>query len=1351
MGTASLFARQARVVKLALTVTAVWGLLAVHACGPATDVEAPVATERAALPPSGWQSGDVGNPPAEGGVTEVDAGVFQVTGWGRGVNDRSSDNDTEPDQMHFVYREVDAGDDVELVVRLNSFSGPRYSHAGVAIRKSTDGGLDSMGSASLGLNSCDPDPGSPNPPPCTDTLPMNKFFVTGRVDGKFWRHDQDTRVEPDTNEPVWLRLQKVGNDFYVSRSWDGQIWIPLQNLSGGEFTLTEAETGDAGVPKALVGFYVSSDDVTVTDGGPGIAEFEIDYIGDVRPDATTTWVGATFAKQSTNVLSWYMSGLYVDALGRAYKVAHDGESGHILDVFQDGQPLRLASHNIMSLPQGAVTGDPDEPGSIYLGMSGMNMGQAAHKVQKFDWTSSDSITAASSASWFLPAAGELASLAAGTGLVFVADHANDLITVLDADDLSFENEFDFVSPGAMAVDSEGRVWITQTSLPYPTLHGNFDLDPQAPAPVIKCYELVGGEYEPCGIQITGIDNPVAIAFDQDENRLLIADNGEDQQVLSYSLASQPQSPQALLGQQGGVYTGADRGRIHPDEPGDNYDRFYNLTGVGVDGEGNLYVGNGNRLDIRSFDAEGDLAWKVFGFEDPFDFDPAADGELLFSARERFEFDTTQSAAGTEWDFAGVTWDPFQYDEKQEDGRTKRRSGTPWVRHVLDEDDNPYRIMIVHGEQDPSDPFSTTTYSSAYAHDHPYLSGRRWHNIYRFDADDMAVPCGAISIERLCDIPGAWDIPGTPKHTCGTDPLCMCNLDGETDTGSRDVTNVMKIWIDGDGDGLRDEAAWPCSDDTDEVVCTDTPFYADGVPGVDEGDGGDVPPAEWPGTSIDADGGIWLNFPLTKKIWYLPRLGETTAGGPIYDVALHEGRFIDDMPTDGTPELTSIIDLDYDVGADVMYVLGNYEPGRSMIVRYEDWSNSSQRARVWTELLPTPLDEEDFISYLTVGDYVATKYIDLEVEGSKLFVAEHLGPVHVHEATTGAEVTRLYAGAEVSGHQTWNHTGIRALKRSDGEYLLAVSDVSKHGRTLVYRWNPGCTVDEDCADGEACNSGVCEVECDPNGAFGSSTSVLSGTTTADGITLMPGGLVAYISRYTNSTTGYDIYRSERDSTSDPFEDLTAVSGINSNADDRAPSLTTDGLTLYFWSKYNAPGGNGNLVMATRANTGVEFSSRSTIPGTGVNSDQSDEDPFFSAAAQALYFTSDRPGGDRDLWMLSLVSGNFVNPTKLTGVNTSNDWEEERRAILTADALTMYLHSDRLGFQQDTDGDIFIATRASTSNAFGTPSLVGNLNTSGREFPVALSANECTLYYASNKDTGGGNTQTFRLYQATRAAP
>jgi RHS repeat-associated protein len=305
----------------------------------------------------------------------------------------------------------------------------------------------------------------------------------------------------------------------------------------------------------------------------------------------------------------------------------------------------------------------------------------------------------------------------------------------------------------------------------------------------------------------------------------------------------------------------------------------------------------------------------------------------------------------------------------------------------------------------------------------------------------------------------------------------------------------------------------------------------------------------------------------------------------------------------------------------------------------------------------------------------------------------------------------------------------------------------------------CFADRNCASGTYCVFGKCstgaDTACDPDAPFGPISQVFAGDLTADGFTLSADEKTAYVSR--KASTDYDIYVTTRNSTSEPFVALSPVDPVNSPFDDRAPWISDDGLRLYFWTKNTGWPGSGNLMMSSRNTIAEAFGAPEEVED--VNSSASDEDPFLLRDEKTLFFTSDRPTGDRDLWIATRSA--LTEPFSLTntvkipetagGVNTPNEFEEERRPILTPDGLTLYFHSDREGWNADHNGDIFIAKRTSLTAAFGTPSLVDGLNYSGREFPVTLSRDSCTLYFASNRDTGAGGSMDFRLYRASRCVP
>ena len=147
-------------------------------------------------------------------------------------------------------------------------------------------------------------------------------------------------------------------------------------------------------------------------------------------------------------------------------------------------------------------------------------------------------------------------------------------------------------------------------------------------------------------------------------------------------------------------------------------------------------------------------------------------------------------------------------------------------------------------------------------------------------------------------------------------------------------------------------------------------------------------------------------------------------------------------------------------------------------------------------------------------------------------------------------------------------------------------------------------------------------------------------------------------------------------------------------------------------------------------------------TAVNSSSYDRDPSLSPDGLTLYLSSDRTGSQNgDVWSASRASltAAFGAATLDTSVSSGS---AETRISFTADGLTAALGSSRTG----TEGgiDIFLATRASTGVPFGvfTNALLTSVNSSDQEHDPFLSSDGLRLYFAPS--TGGQHIEV-----ATRA--
>jgi len=215
--------------------------------------------------------------------------------------------------------------------------------------------------------------------------------------------------------------------------------------------------------------------------------------------------------------------------------------------------------------------------------------------------------------------------------------------------------FAFTRPGPMVVDTRGDLWIIQEANDFPigtTMTTKY-------TGAILCYHP-NGTY--ANKQITDVTNPAAIAYDSVNDRLLIADNSSNLNVRIYTNLSTTPTFANTFGVTGGLYAGSHPGQINDPASG-GYARFYGITGVGVDSQGNIYVSCGNQgSDLRKFTSAGALVWMVNGlfFCNCPDVDPDSDGTQAYSTYFHGALDYNQTAPGAEWSYAGFNWNGSLY-------------------------------------------------------------------------------------------------------------------------------------------------------------------------------------------------------------------------------------------------------------------------------------------------------------------------------------------------------------------------------------------------------------------------------------------------------------------------------------------------------------------------------------------------------------------------------------------------------------------------------------------------------------------------------------------------------------------
>lgn len=199
-----------------------------------------------------------------------------------------------------------------------------------------------------------------------------------------------------------------------------------------------------------------------------------------------------------------------------------------------------------------------------------------------------------------------------------------------------------------------------------------------------------------------------------------------------------------------------------------------------------------------------------------------------------------------------------------------------------------------------------------------------------------------------------------------------------------------------------------------------------------------------------------------------------------------------------------------------------------------------------------------------------------------------------------------------------------------------------------------------------------------------------------------------------------------------------------------ALSRDGHRLFFHSNRDGFGGN-DLYVSRRKDNRDDFGWEPPVNlGSAINSSSNEAGPAYfedEAGTVFLYFTANRLEGPglNDVYVSMLGSdGTFGAPVLVEELSSpSNDV----RPAIRRDGLEIFLASDRTG----TIGsmDIWVATRATTSDRWSTPQNLGSLvNTIHGDNGPALSFDGTTLYFTSANREGNIGGPRFDIWSTTR---
>jgi len=207
----------------------------------------------------------------------------------------------------------------------------------------------------------------------------------------------------------------------------------------------------------------------------------------------------------------------------------------------------------------------------------------------------------------------------------------------------------------------------------------------------------------------------------------------------------------------------------------------------------------------------------------------------------------------------------------------------------------------------------------------------------------------------------------------------------------------------------------------------------------------------------------------------------------------------------------------------------------------------------------------------------------------------------------------------------------------------------------------------------------------------------------------------------------------------FGNASPVTELYTEGVEDNPTLTADGLELFFTSDR---GGDMDVWVATRARTSELFGEPELV--VEANTDETETSPAITLDGLTLFVGQrDQAGGLGlyDVWVLERSSRTAAWSEKfnVTELNSPED-DTPRPPAMNDTVMPLSSRRSMEGYRT------YLATRASSYDAFGEPMLVEELTVAGQSTVDGyLSEDGLMLFYSSAAEENRGD-----LYYATRAS-
>lgn len=400
----------------------------------------------------------------------------------------------------------------------------------------------------------------------------------------------------------------------------------------------------------------------------------------------------------------------------------------------------------------------------------------------------------------------------------------------------------------------------------------------------------------------------------------------------------------------------------------------------------------------------------------------------------------------------------------------------------------------------------------------------------------------------------------------------------------------------------------------------------------------------------------------------------------------------------------------------------------------------------------------FVNGVAVDSYANTVALAIEkIANQSLGLLGDLDDFRVYSrALTGSEVAQIagqangiadtdgnaldgeFAGTFPSGDDTAGGDFAAEFTVADSLPTVTALNFTPSAALPAGQSNLTATFSKDMNPARVNSKSVRLVRAGPDGTLG----------TADDVAVMPTALSVENGNQINvDLSGQSLVQDDYRLTlaGDPpyaWQTPSNVVELNTAAVELMSWISADEKTAFMVSGRSGGLGDQDIWMTTRASDTATWSA--PVNATALNSSKFDGHAVLSADELTVYFTSARTGtaGNADIWTSTRASKSdpWVTPTQVAALN-SGSFDE--MPVLSSDGLTIWFASDRAG-----NHDVYVSTRPTTSDPWGAPSPVTELNSSSWDGPFWVSGDGLRMLVRSNRSgTLGGKDIWFSQRNTT----